>query len=137
MRITLAAVAAVTVLVACASPSAHGKEAEAEAAIAALEKDVPLPDASRALAGYDRYYAISENRIEAVYLSSGRGSGRIHHLERRDLPRVKDGGCSVVNIVFDRTSNRFARILCNGLRTAHLEPGVGAVGNGASGGERG
>ncbi len=138
VKLGLASVAAaLTTLAACGSPSAHGKESDAEAAIAAFEKKVPLPDASRTLSDYDRYYVLSDDRIEAVYLSSPRGSGGSHLVERRELPQAKEGGCSVVTILFDRTSNRFARILCNEVRLTHHEPGVELPGMRPSGGERG
>jgi hypothetical protein len=142
MRVKLAlagVAAAMTALAACGSPSAHGRESVAEAAIAAFEKNVPLPDASRTLGGYERYYAVSADRIEAVYLLSRRGAGRIHRVERRELPQVKDGGCAVVNIVLERAANRFARILCNPVRLTERAPKIELElpGMPASGGERG
>ena len=115
VRLILTA-AALSALVACGSGPADGKEAEAQALIAALEKEVALPDATRLLAGYDRYYSVSEDRIEAVYLSSPSGSGGIHLVEGRKLPQAEAEGCSAVNLVFDRGSNSFQRILCNELR---------------------
>lgn len=138
MKLALSAVAAAfTTLAACGSPSAHGKEAEAEAAIAVVEKKVPLPDASRTLGGYDRYYAVAQDRIDAVYLLSRGGAGRIHRVEREDLPQAKEGGCSVVNIVFDRAGDRFARVLCNEVRLTERAPELELPGTGAAGGERG
>jgi hypothetical protein len=137
LTVALIAAAAAASLAACGSPSAHGKEAEAQAAVAALEEKVPLPDASRALRRYERYYAVSTDRIEAVYLSSRRGAGDIHLVRRDELPQPKDGGCSTVNIVFDRTSNRFQRVLCNELRLTQIEPVVGLPVTLAPRGERG
>jgi hypothetical protein len=129
--------AALAALAACGSPSAHGKEGDAEAAIAAFEKKVPLPDATRTLGGYERYYAVSDDRIEAVYLSSPSGSGGSRVVEQRELPQAKEGGCSVVTIVFDRTSNRFHRVLCNEVRLTQLQPAVEMPGTPAPRGERG
>ncbi len=138
MRFTLALVAAAAwPLAACGSPSAHGREAEVEAAVAALEAAVPLPDASRALARYDRYYAVSKDRIEAVFLSSRRGAGEIHVVQRRELPQPKEGGCSTVNIVFDRTSKRFQRVLCNEIRLTDRTIQMQLPAMPPSGGERG
>ena len=135
MRLTLTA-AAVSTLVACAS-SAADQAAQAAALIAALETKVPLPDASRPLANYERYYAVSRDRIEAVYLSPPRGSGRVHLVDRRELPKAKAGGCSAVNLVFDRSSNRFDRILCAEVRLTGAEPRLRPVGGTGSRGERG
>ena len=137
MRATLAVIAAVTALAACASPPARGEGTDAEAAVAALEREVPLPDASRGLAGYERYYAVSGDRIEAVYRSSPLGSGRVHVVERPQLPQPQGGGCAVVNIVFDRTSRRFERILCNDVSLADYRPAPEVPATPASGGERG
>lgn len=122
VKLALAAAAGAASLAACGSPSAHGKESEADAAIAALEKKVPLPDARRALAGYERYYALSKERIEAVYLLPRGGAGRVHRVEPGSLPKVKEGGCAVVNIVYERGSDRFTRVLCNQLRLTEAVP---------------
>jgi hypothetical protein len=137
VKATFTAVAAIAALHACASPPADGRQAEAQAAVAALEKKVSLPDASRTLAGYDRYYAISKERIEAVYLSSARGSGRVHLVDRSELPKAKEEGCAAVNIVFDRKGKRFGRILCNGVRLTERSIDIRLPVAGAPGGERG
>ena len=79
-----------------------------------------LPDAGRSLVSYERYYALSEDRIEAVYLPAGQGTGRVHLTN--SLPQPRATGCSVVNIVFDRASGRFERILCNDAQMARTEP---------------
>ncbi len=112
--------AVVTALVACASPPVSGRESEAQALVAALERQLTLPDASRLLGSYERYYAISEQRIEAVFLPSRQGSGGVRLVSQ--LPERKAGGCSVVNVVFDRARKRFERILCNDARLARAAP---------------
>lgn len=116
-----AVTAAVTALFACGSPPANGSEAKALAVVAALEKMVPLPDATRPLAGYERFYSVSKDRIAAVYLPAPRGSGRVHLVEGSGLPQGKSEGCSVVNLIFDRASNQFARILCNQVALSRVE----------------
>ena len=129
--------AAVAALCACGFPAADGREASAQALIAALEKMVPLPDASRPLAGYERYYALSEDRIAGVYLPSRGGSGQVHVVDRGKLPQAKAEGCSAVTLIFDRGSNQFQRITCNDVRISHAEPVPAIVAPAPSGGERG
>ena len=129
--------AAVAALCACGFPAADGREAQAQALIAALEKMLPLPDASRPLAGYERYYALSEDRIAGVYLPSQGGSGRVHLVDRDKLPQAKTEGCSAVTVIFDRATNQFARITCNDVRLTHAEPAPAMVAPAPSEGERG
>jgi hypothetical protein len=118
----LAALSALSALGACGFPAAGGREAGAQALVATLEKMVPLPDASRPLAAYERYYAVSADRIAAIYLASPEGSGRVHLVDRAELPKAKAEGCSAVTLEFDRASNQFVRILCNEVRLSHAEP---------------
>ena len=136
MRLTLAAAAA-TALAACGSTAPDDRQPAAEDAVAALEKQVPLPDASRALAGYQRYYAVSEDRIEGVYLSSRSGPGRVHLVDRRELPQAAGEGCSVVKLTFQRTDGRFGQILCNEARLPERRPAPEAAARPRSKGERG
>ena len=131
------ATAAVAALFACGSPPASGSEAKALAVVTALEKMVPLPDATRPLAGYERFYSVAEDRIAAVYLPATRGSGRVHLVERSGLPQGKSEGCSVVNLVYDRASRQFARILCNQAALSRIDEAPRIAAKPPSGGERG
>jgi hypothetical protein len=123
VRLILAS-AAVAALSACGSSRAGGSEAEA---VAAFEKMVPLPEAARPLAGYERFYLVTKDRIAAVYLAAQRGSGRIHLVDQGGLPEAKAEGCSVVNVIFERGSNRFAQILCNPVLLSRAELAPTAV----------
>ena len=122
MRLTFTAAIAAATLVSCGSPSAEGREASAvERLVAALEQRVPLPDASRTLGGYDRYYAVSEDRIEGLYLSSDRRLGRVHLVDRDRFPEAKGEGCAVVRVTYNRADDRFDQILCNVAQLAELQ----------------
>ena len=136
MRLILATAAA-TALFGCGSPAANGSEAKALALVAALERMVPLPDASRPLVGYERFYSVTKDQIAAVYLLSRGGSGRVHLVDRNKLPQAKAEGCSAVTVVFDRATNQFARISCNDVRISHAAPAPTLVAPAPSGGERG
>ena len=129
--------AAVAALCACGFPAANGSEAKALAVVTALEKMVPLPDATRPLAGYERFYSVAEDRIAAVYLPAPRGSGRVHLVERSGLPQGKSEGCSVVSLVYDRASKQFARILCNQVALSRIDAAPRIAETPPSGGERG
>jgi hypothetical protein len=119
------AFAAVAGLSACGSSRAGGSEAEA--VVATFEKMVPLPEAARPLPGYERFYLVTRDRIAAVYLVAQSGSGRIHLVDQGGLPEAKAEGCSVVNVVFERGSNRFAQILCNPVLLSRAELAPTAV----------
>lgn len=136
MRLILTA-AAVAALCACGFPAADGREATAQALVAALERMVPLPDASRPLAGYERYYSVSRDRISAIYLAASGGAGRVHLVGANALPTAKAEGCSAVTMVFDRAVNQFQRITCNDVRLTHAGPVPALVAPAPSGGERG
>lgn len=136
MKLILAA-ATLGALAACGSSVAGGKEAETQALIAALEADVPLPDSTRPLSGYERYYSVSEGRIEAVYVESPGGTGRVRLVGAGKLPQPQAEGCSVVNLVFDRANQRFERVLCGEVRLAEAEPDLKTLTTPPSRGERG
>jgi hypothetical protein len=90
-----------------------------------IEKQVRMPAGSRPLAEYARYYAFDKRgRVVAIYttlrepsyesLNLPAGQRRwVSHEDR--LPGISDGGCGVVEVLFDPATEQVTRAECNGL----------------------
>ena len=79
-----------------------------------IEKAVRLPDGSRPLATYARNYAwadIARTHVTAVYV--GWGTPGRKWIGFDDLPMIFDGGCGVIELVFDVTKGSFDEIDCH------------------------
>ena len=90
-----------------------------------IEKQVRMPTGSRPLAHYARYYAFDQHgRVSAIYttflepdyesLDLPLGQRRWVSDERK-LPGISDGGCGVVEVLFDPATGEIERAECNGL----------------------
>ena len=108
----------VTILVsACTSqPKSQGQaETREESTIRLLENQVTLPLGAYPLNRYDRFYAFTDAKVKAIYKIPRGRSGNVHIVEEDRLPIKFDGGCGVVNIIFDTRTNAFEEIVCNGI----------------------
>lgn len=79
-----------------------------------IEAAVELPREAYSLTAYRRYYAASRDDpdlIVAVYEHGGRPTRM--WLEWHDLPIVLDGGCSVIQLTFRRSTSRIETLRCN------------------------
>ncbi len=72
--------------------------------------------------GYARYYAgdtDNGHRVisgEFLRLNFGEGAAGIHILsDRRKFPVIFDGGCGVINFVYDLDSGKILSVRCNGV----------------------
>lgn len=86
--------------------------------ITSLEKAIRLPEGSKPLGQYLRFYAgkveNGKHTIVAVLkLDPSRAAIRIVDLAH--LPVVFDGGCSVVDAQYEIESGSFYRVACNGV----------------------
>jgi hypothetical protein len=84
-----------------------------------IERQVRLPPDADELQKYARYYAFDGDKVIGTYMTSAgndplRGK-RVWLGDRRDLPVLMDGGCAVVNIVYDPLAQRVESTFCNGL----------------------
>jgi hypothetical protein len=89
-----------------------------------VEKQVQLPEGSAPIGDYARYYAFDDRqRVVAEYIMIVDTTN--HTLDvpagkRRwvdvgsNLPSIRDGGCSVVTVLFDPKSNK-VDAWCNGV----------------------
>jgi hypothetical protein len=78
-----------------------------------IERTVAMPQGADHLHHYSRFYAWGKNRrrVEAVYLH-GSDYRRWVHLDK--LPAISDGGCRIIDVVFDVETSAFG-ISCHGL----------------------
>ena len=91
-----------------------------------IEKQVQLPAGAEKLEAYARYYAMDRNRVvgryiarslvdpENVYYDLPAGQNR-WIADHRNLPLISDGGCSVVDVVYDPAKQRVEQASCNGV----------------------
>ncbi|MGB5723743.1 MAG: hypothetical protein WBM39_04960 [Parasphingorhabdus sp.] len=82
-----------------------------------IEDSLILPEGAYPLDEYARYYASNEEgKIVAIYSTfENEDIGKRFWLDDyRKLPTVLDGGCSVVNIEFDRETQAIDSVFCNG-----------------------
>ncbi|MEL6877547.1 MAG: hypothetical protein AAGL68_05545 [Pseudomonadota bacterium] len=84
-----------------------------------IERQVQLPPDADEFQQYAQYYAYDGDRVIATYITSGGNDPlkgkRLWLADRRDLPVLMDGGCAVVNVIYDPLAQRVEHIFCNGL----------------------
>lgn len=87
------------------------------ALVAKVEANLILPAGSQPIGSYGRYYygRLEHGRRvlvgEFVLEDSSPG---VHIIAPADAPRVLDGGCSVVNLVYDPAHKKVTSLFCNG-----------------------
>lgn len=82
-----------------------------------IERQVQLPADADELQNYARYYTFDGKRVIATYVAS-RGNDPLKGQRRwraERLPTVMDGGCAVVNIIYDPRARKIENTYCNGL----------------------
>jgi len=78
-----------------------------------LEARAVMPEGTKPIDAYTRYYVPGydhERRVVYGLLKEG-GDKRIH---LSNGPIIMDGGCSVVELIFDVTAGQVTSIKCNG-----------------------
>ena len=102
-----------------AGPAADDQSLSDPALVAVMdriERAVTLPNGARPLASYARNYAwadIARTKVTAIYL--GWGTPGRKWIGFDDLPMVFDGGCGVIELVFDVKRGTFDEIDCHGV----------------------
>jgi hypothetical protein len=106
-------------LAACASEAGHRHVQ----LMKKVEERVRLPQGAERLEQYARYYAIDGKRVVATYITIVDSANQDYSLpvgQRRwldnqhNLPVIFDGGCMVVNVVYDAKSSTAPNAFCNG-----------------------
>ena len=82
-----------------------------------------LPADALKLDKYARYYAPDGNRIVGRYITLVDPENRYYDLpngqrrwlqDRWNLPGISDGGCSVVNVLYNPATKKVEEAVCNG-----------------------
>lgn len=85
--------------------------------IAVIEAEWKLPYRARPLADYKRYYAIDGRDgtpvLVGVHVQSAAGQG-IYPVDLEGLPRIFDGGCSIIKLRYALATSTLLSISCNG-----------------------
>lgn len=88
-----------------------------------IEQRVQLPAEAFKLDKYSRYYARYGKRVVGTYITLVDPENQYYDLpigqrrwieDRRNLPGISDGGCSVVNVVYDPLTQTVGQAFCNG-----------------------
>lgn len=107
-------------LVACSSES----ERRHDLLMQQVEERVQLPKGAEKLERYARYYATDGNRIVATYITLVDSENRYYDLpvgqrrwvdDHRNMPAISDGGCSIVNVLYDPKATSSPEAFCNGV----------------------
>lgn len=91
-----------------------GSVSEQAQTMASIESRMALPEGAHALSSYRRYYFSREDGLVGAVYVSDLNPGKEWVGKRERAPSVFDGGCSVVEVVFD-PAKRTVRATCNGI----------------------
>jgi hypothetical protein len=85
---------------------------------------VKLPRDARPLNEYARYYALDGQKIVGTYTRFVDLKNSFYDLpigqrrwvdDYRSLPLISDGGCTVVNVLYDDSTGQIEQAACNGV----------------------
>lgn len=104
-----------------AAPAADaaGNEADQQAIMDRIEREVRLPEGADPLASYERSYAWQRpddgvRKVIGVYLEpDGESRGR-RWVAENALPMILDGGCGMITLSYDVATQRIEHVTCNG-----------------------
>lgn len=82
--------------------------------ITKLDQRFPMPLGAFSRYQYDGYFVKSGRRYSITYIHATKVR-KLYLVKPQDVPKVFDGGCSVVNGVFDIDKNIFVNVHCNGV----------------------
>ena len=96
------------------APDLATRDAALAAIMNRVEASAILPAGAHPLSGYARFYAWSDERrtVRATFVGN-EITGR-KWVQYSELPVLNDGGCSVVNIVYDVAKGEVTKLWCNG-----------------------
>lgn len=84
-----------------------------------IERQIQLPPEAKEFERYARYYTFDDGRVIGTYVASGGGDPligkRLWVSDKRYLPTLMDGGCVIVNVVYDPIGQKIEHTFCNGL----------------------
>jgi hypothetical protein len=98
--------------------AAAAPTAEQEAIMDRIEREVRLPEGADPLGAYLRYYALHQDghgtRVVIGYYVRSTSPGR-RWVDETEQPMIDDGGCSIVQVVYDLATQSIQNAYCNGV----------------------
>jgi hypothetical protein len=89
-------------------------ESASEEVIRKAEANLILPKGADPLGRYDRFYVVTPTSVVGAFRSAS-AEGKITIVSTEDdLPFRADGGCSYIQVRFERASNSWTQVMCNG-----------------------
>lgn len=82
------------------------------AEIERIERSLTLPRGAAPLIAYRRFYWLDDDKIIGLFTRWGEPGVEVVTADR--APAVNDGGCDVVNVVYERSEGRVLEVSCNG-----------------------
>ncbi len=91
--------------------------------IGQIEQVLQLPQGAEKLENYARYYASKDSRVVGTYITLVDPQNQYYDLpvgghrwvhDHHNLPAISDGGCSVVEVVYNPASKTVEEAFCNG-----------------------
>ena len=88
-----------------------------------VERLVQLPKGAPNLEKYARYYSVDGDRVISTYITFVDPENQHYDLpvgqgrwisDRLNLPAISDGGCSVVNVLYNPKAEDVPEAFCNG-----------------------
>ena len=86
-----------------------------------LESAVVMPSGAKPIQSYDRFYTIENKNgremVSGIFLGfpEQHAAPAVHIVEPMNMPRVSDGGCYVVHLLYDVQAKRIVMLFCNGV----------------------
>lgn len=93
-----------------------GCNAGPRSAIVRAEERLDMPRNGLRISDYDRYYIVDKDFIVGRFFSvSGKNGMIIIARSKKEVPFAAGGGCSIINVRFDRKRDMWDRSFCNGI----------------------
>jgi hypothetical protein len=98
-------------------------QVEQQKTIRLIESKIRLPKAAYKIEKYARYYAKENDKVTGVYVITVDPSNKFYDLpiggsrwidDYRNLPSISDGGCQIVNVIYDLAKHDVEKVFCNG-----------------------
>jgi len=93
------------------------KKVPAPEMIRRIEANLRLPHEARPLGAYVRYYATDtvDNAavVRGVFVYDG-APGRIVRVQPDQVPRIADGGCDVIEMLYSPEAGKILSVFCHG-----------------------
>lgn len=86
--------------------------------IKSIERNIVMPKGAIKITAYSRYYSgqtINKKKfIIGIFINKGKEINKVHIVPQYELPKVFDGGCSIIHFKYNADEMKVVSIFCNG-----------------------